>query len=275
MAFLDLGPNEGLYYEYTAPGASGRSFVFVNALTGTTATWEAEIAPALRAEGHGTLAYNFRGQKDSPFRPERRLDEKLIVSDLQQLLDGIAPPRPILVGLSIGGLFAARACLNGAAADGLVLINTLRRASTRLAWINEAVRRAAAMGGPQLVIDLYLPHLVNEEKLEEMRAVCLQDEAYQPLDPESGPMKLLTEAAHADWDLPYESLALPVLVISGLRDRVFYEAADVAALMARLPEAREITMADAGHLVPMERGAATTRALLDFAEGLGPPAQER
>ncbi len=272
MAFLDLGPNEGLYYEYMAPGPSGRSFVFVNALTGTTATWEAEIAPALRAAGHGSLAYNFRGQKDSPFRPERRLDEKLIVSDLQQLLDGIAPPRPILVGLSIGGLFAARACLNGAAADGLVLINTLRRASTRLDWINEAVRRAAAMGGPQLVMDLYLPHLVNEEKLEEMRAVCLQDEAYQPLDPESGPMKLLTEAAHADWELPYESLTLPVLVISGLRDRVFYDAGDVAALMARLPNAREITMADAGHLVPMERGAASTAALLDFAEQLGPTA---
>ena len=268
MPVLALGPDEGLYYEYTAPGEAERCFVFVNALTGTTAAWEAEIAPALRAAGYGTLAYNLRGQKDSPFRAERPLDEAHIVADLLHLLDGIAPPRPILVGLSIGGLYAARAALEGTPAEGLVLINTLRRPSLRLDWINEAVKRAAAMGGPQLVMDLYLPHLVNPEKLAEMRGLCLKEEPYEPLDPRSGPMLLLAEAGKADWDLPYESLELPVLVMTGLRDRVFYDAEDVAALLARLPDVREMTMADAGHLIPMERGAETTRALLDFARGL-------
>jgi hypothetical protein len=44
-----LGPNDGLYYEHQPPAAGGVTFVFFNALTGDTASWQAMIAPALRA----------------------------------------------------------------------------------------------------------------------------------------------------------------------------------------------------------------------------------
>ena len=98
MALLTLGPGEGLHYEYDPPGDGGQSFVFVNALTGNTAMWQAEIGPALRAEGYGTLAYNLRGQQDSPFTPGTRLDDELIAGDLARLLQEVEPPRPILVG---------------------------------------------------------------------------------------------------------------------------------------------------------------------------------
>jgi pimeloyl-ACP methyl ester carboxylesterase len=46
---------------------------------------------------------------------------------------------------------------------------------------------------------------------------------------------------------------MPVTVLSGLQDRVFYDAADVAALAARMPDARTIDVPDVGHLVPMEQ----------------------
>ena len=36
MAHLEIAPGESLYYEYEAPGATGQTFVFVNALTGNT-----------------------------------------------------------------------------------------------------------------------------------------------------------------------------------------------------------------------------------------------
>lgn len=268
MALLTLGPGEGLHYEYDPPGDAGQSFVFVNALTGNTAMWQAEIGPALRAEGYGTLAYNLRGQQDSPFAPGTRLDDELIAGDLARLLQEVEPPRPILVGLSIGGLFAVRAWLRGAAAEGLVLINTLRRPGPRLDWINRATARAAATGGLQLLMDLYLPLLVNEEKLIALRPTCLGEAPYQPLDPAHGHMNLLTWAAEADWDLPYERLDLPVLVMTGLQDRVFYERAAVEALTARLPMARALTLDNAGHLIPLERPAETVQALRDFAKGL-------
>ncbi len=268
MALLTLGPGEGLHYEYDPPGDAGKTFVFVNALTGNTGMWQAEIGPALRAEGYGTLAYNLRGQQDSPFKPGTRLDEDLIAGDLTRLLQEVEPPRPILVGLSIGGLFAVRAWLRGGAAEGLVLINTLRRPGPRLDWINRATTKAVATGGLQLLMDLYLPMLVNDDKLIALRPTCLGEAPYQPLDPGHGHANLLTCAAEADWDLPYEQLDLPVLVMTGLQDRVFYEPAAVEALTARLPKARSVTIDNAGHLIPLERPAETVQALRDFAEGL-------
>ncbi len=268
MALLTLGPGEGLHYEYGSPGDTGKTFVFVNALTGNTGMWQAEIGPALRAAGYGTLAYNLRGQQDSPFTPGTRLDENLIAGDLTRLLQEVEPPRPIIVGLSIGGLFAVRAWLRGALAEGLVLINTLRRPGPRLDWINQATARAAATGGLQLLMDLFLPLLVNEEKLIALRPTCLGEAPYQPLDPAHGHMNLLASATEADWDLPYEQLDLPVLVMTGLQDRVFYEQAAVDSLTARLPKARSVTLDNAGHLIPLERPAETIQALRGFADGL-------
>jgi pimeloyl-ACP methyl ester carboxylesterase len=268
MAFLTLDPGGGLHYEYHPPGQTGQSFVFVNALTGNTGTWQAEVGPALQALGYGTLAYNLRGQQDSPFRPGTRLDDELAAGDLVRLLDAVAPPQPVLVGLSIGGLFAARAWLRGAAAEGLVLINTLRPPGPRLDWISQGMVRAARSGGLQLLMDLYLPLLVNEETLIALRPTCLGEAPYRPLDPGHGHMNLLTSAAEADWDLPYEQLDLPVLVMTGLQDRLFHEAEAVASLHARLPRARRIDLDDAGHLIPLERPAETVQALAEFAQRL-------
>jgi pimeloyl-ACP methyl ester carboxylesterase len=109
-------------------------------------------------------------------------------------LNEIEPPRPIMVGLSIGGLFAARAWLKGADALGLVLINTLRREGPRLKWIGDALVRAAEVGGLDLFRDLFLPLLMNEEWLEINRSGFLKHPAeYAALSPESGHFKLLSE----------------------------------------------------------------------------------
>ena len=267
-ALLRIGDRDGIHYEYDPPGAGRPTFCFVNALTGSTGVWQAAIGPRLRAEGCGTLAWNFRGQADSPFTPGLALTPALVIEDLQRLLQAIRPPRPILVGLSIGGLFAAWAHLRGAPAAGLVLINTLRIPRARIEWINQAMVRAAGLGGLRLVMDLYMPLLVGEERAQAVRASFLTDEPYAPLRPGDGHMELLAHAAGADWDLPYERIHVPTLIITGLADRLFLDRDDVARLAARLPDARRLDMETAGHLVPVERGAETAEALLRFAESL-------
>ncbi|MEO1842567.1 MAG: hypothetical protein ABGY21_13815 [Pseudomonadota bacterium] len=69
MPLLKLGPNDGLYYEHSHPANTGApTFVFVNPITGSVDIWQAEVGPALRDAGYGTLAYNFRGQPDSPYQ---------------------------------------------------------------------------------------------------------------------------------------------------------------------------------------------------------------
>lgn len=268
MPHLQLGPARSLFYRYEPPASRRHTFVFLNALTGNTGAWETEIGPLLRAAGFGTLAYNMRGQADSPFAPHDVLDENLIVADLKRLVREIAPPAPILAGLSIGGLFAARAILSGMPAEGLVLMNTLRKPGLGLAWINEAMARAARTGGTQLVMDMFLPMLVGADTLAKLRPNCLGEAPYQPLPETAGAMQLLGHGRTADWDVPYEKLRLPVLVMSGLADRVFYHAGDVAELMARLPDAREVRLETVGHLVPLEAGAETACHLIAFADHL-------
>ncbi len=268
MPQFDLGPQDSLYYEYTPPREeTGVSFVFFNALTGDTSNWEAQIAPLLREAGHGTLAYNMRGQVKSAFSATLDLDAQRVVDDACRLLQHVDPPRPVLVGLSIGGLFAAQAWLKGAAGIGLVLINTLRQDSARLRWIGDALVRAVETGGLELFRDLVLPLLMNESWLAAQRENFLKtDGTYTPLDPASGHYKLLAEAGRtADWNLPYEKIDLPTLVITGLQDHVFLERDVVAELAARLPNARCTDFPDAGHLIPAEQPGQLAEALLTFA----------
>ncbi|MCC2665025.1 MAG: hypothetical protein K0S35_2947, partial [Geminicoccaceae bacterium] len=175
------------------------------------------------------------------------------------------PVRPIYVGLSIGGLFAAQAHLVGATCAALLLINTLRKAGPRLEWVNAAVHRAALTGGGRLIQDLYLPLLAGAAWQAANRASFLKDEAYEPLDPASGTALLLAAGKGADWDLPYERLTIPVTVLSGLQDRVFFDPADAAELMARLPDALRVDLPDAGHLLTTERPDAIADACLALA----------
>jgi pimeloyl-ACP methyl ester carboxylesterase len=267
MPDFQLGPEDCLFYEYIAPTReNGFTMIFFNALTGDTNNWETVIGPRLREAGHGTLAYNLRGQTNSKFSPGLKLDVDLIVNDAIGLLEEIKPPRPIMVGLSIGGLFAARAWLKGAEAHGLVLINTLRRDGPRLKWIGDALVRAAEVGGLDLFRDLFLPLLMNEEWLENNRSSFLKTGAeYTALSPESGHFKLLAEAGReADWDLPYERLELPVLIVTELQDHVFLEKDVVNDLFSRIPNGRRVDIPDAGHLIPAERPDALADSLLSF-----------
>lgn len=269
MPNLAIDSENSLYYEYHPPASgSGCSFVFFNALTGDTTMWEAFIGPQLRAAGHGTLVYNMRGQADSPFSPHLRLDMELIVSDACRLLETVNPPRAVMVGLSIGGLFAARSYLAGAEAAGLVFLNTLRKAGPRLEWIGNALVRAMDVGGMELFRDLFLQLLMNEDWIAENRPNFLKDDqSYVPLDKTGGHYKLLSEAGRdSDWDLPYEALTIPALVVTGLQDHVFFEADAVAELFARLPSARRVDMPDSGHMIPVEQPEKLLAMLLTFAK---------
>jgi len=269
MSTLQIGPQDAVYYEYRAPtDENGYTYVFFNALTGDTGMWEAMIAPRLRKSGHGTLLFNFRGQAKSPFSPGTKIDASLIVNDAGALLKSVKPARSVFVGLSIGGLFAARTWLEDAEASGLILINTLRRDGPRLKWINDALVRCVEVGGVDLLRDLYFPLLFNEDWMAASRDNFMTADGYVPIDKDSGHYNLLLHSKETDWDLPYEHLSIPTLVITGLQDRIFLDRSDLKNLFNRLPNGRRIEFPDAGHMIPVERPEALIDALLDFAEEL-------
>jgi pimeloyl-ACP methyl ester carboxylesterase len=254
----------GLFHLHATPERpSAPTFVFVNALTGSTDHWEKSVAPAVRARGFGTLSYNFRGQTDSPFAPGTALTPALIIDDLGRALADLSPQRPVLVGLSIGGLFAAHAILAGAAASGLVLLNTLREIGPRIAWINDALPAIVGHGGVQLFMDALFPLIVNQDFAASSRPNFLKG-GYQPMDPDHPHLNLMRHSVDADWGIDWSALTLPVLNITGQQDRVFYEPEVVARLYATLPDARREDWADCGHLIPIERPERLAESLLRF-----------
>jgi pimeloyl-ACP methyl ester carboxylesterase len=266
MDKLEISPGEAITYTYSPPKGNNPTFVFVNALTGSIAHWEhASIGPGLRAKGFGTLAWNFRGQDGTTFGRSSPLGPGQIVEDLVRVVGHCAPPRPIYAGLSIGGLFAAQAIRAGAPAVGLVLVNTLRKPTLRLDWINRSVANLAAVGGGRLVGEAYAPVLLNPDQLGAMQPSAFAPEPYQAMDPASGLYRLMQGSLETDWAFAWSSLAVPTLVMTGLHDRLFRVAADVAELVRDIPDVETVEMPDAGHMIPVERPASFAAVLERFA----------
>jgi len=274
MSLLEIDAANGISYAYTPPSdPDGFTFVFFNALTGDVGMWEGDIGETLRNAGHGTLSFNFRGQANSPIGDDIVIDAAQMTADGALILNHVQPPRAVLVGLSIGGLFAVQAWLDGlddVEVSGIVFINTLRRDGARLEWINSGIVRCIEVGGLDLMRDLFMPLITNEEFQETARPNFLQDGPYEVLTPSDDNYRLLASGGTADWDVPYEEVDIPVLVMTGQQDRLFYVEADVAERTMRMPNATRLDMPDAAHLIPAERPEAFAQALLDFANSIEP-----
>jgi len=271
MNRFEIDSQNALPYIYQAPaaGVDGKTLVFINPITGDLGLWNEQIVPAMQAKGHGTLVYNFRGQANAPYGADKKLTDELIIGDLQALIKHVGAPNPVLVGLSIGGLYAARAMLNGTPVAALVLINTLRKITPRLAWMNDASLRVMEVGGPNLMKDLYFHLLVGEPFQRENRAQFLTEKPdYTPLPKDSGAWNLLTWMGKTDWDIDWAKLTVPTLVITGTQDRVFYDRPIIDELFATMPQATRVDMDDAGHMLPAAQPAGFIQHLNEFMDGL-------
>ena len=272
MSVLEFDNANSIFYTYNPPTSdAGVTFVFFNALTGDFGMWEGEIGDALRDAGHGTLSFNFRGQAQSPIGRDVTIDAAQMTADSALVLEHVKPPRAVLVGLSIGGLFAIQAWLDGLKdvnVVGNVFVNTLRRDGPRLQWINDGMMRCVEVGGLDLMRDLFMPLITNEEFQATVRENFLTDAGYTALTPADNDFNLLAAGGPANWDLSYEKIDMPVLVLTGQQDRLFYVEQDVADRTARMPNATRIDMANAAHMLPAERPAEFAHVLVDFAAGL-------
>lgn len=268
MSQLEIDAKNALYYEYEAPTSpGGKTFVFINPITGDCALWQGQIGPALRAAGHGTLVYNFRGQANSSFDPSIALDDKLITADLMRIINAMKIDAPIVVGLSIGGLYAIRAHAEGLRPAGIVLVNTLRKMSPRIDWMNRMCVRLMQQGGPTLLRDV-ASHVITSEAIHSAMIddIFNNPSAYEGLTEEQGFMNLVTHMAETSWEMDLTKLDMPVLVTTGYQDRVFYNPADVDDLFADLPHGLRLDMPQAGHMIPAERPKEFILALMGFAD---------
>lgn len=263
--FVKIDDSNAINVIHSAPIGTNATFVFCNSMGATTDVWEETIAPSLRGRGYGTLSFDYRGQGATQFGDDASLEPAEIIADIVRVLAHEAPQRPILCGLSIGGLFAARAWLNGAKANGIVFINTLRKPSSQVEWINTLEARLIAMGGMPLVHDVLRPVLASCDQLTGLRSSHLPEEGYTPW-PADHPRRRLADGVNkADWGVPWEDLTLPALVFTGLHDRLFRIQADVDEILARMPDVETIEYEDGGHSLHQEFPERFVADLVAFA----------
>ena len=268
MSIFKINDQNEIYYEFTEPKGNGHTFVFVNALTGNTSAWNGVIGKRLKDEGYGYLTYNFRGQINSSFDENINLTSELIVSDLLQLINHLNLKNIILCGLSIGGLYAAIASLEKIDVKGLVLINTLRKTSSRLDWINRAMVNAAKLGGSALIMDMGMPVIASSKFLNKVKSNALIFENYKPLEKNDGILKLIESSLYANWSFDWSKINIPTLVMTGHLDKMFRIPEDIEELVNKIKNSRTIELPNCGHLIPLEEPEQFSDHIINFVNDL-------
>ena len=182
-----------------------------------------------------------------------------------------APPRFALVGLSMGGYIAFEVMRQAASrVTRLALLDTSARPETqeqtkvRLAEIGMAVGGRFGEVAEQRQKVLVHPTRTGEPALLEVARAMAEDTGAEAF----------VRQEHAIMGRPDSrpglgGIACPTLVVVGDADQSTppEHAVEIAS---GIPGARLVTITECGHLSPLERPEAVTRALVDFlAEGAG------
>ena len=232
--------------------ATGRAPVLLTHGFGATSQMWAPNLPALTAERQA-LTWDLRGHGRSDAPEQITHDDCL--ADMAALLDVLGAPRAVLCGMSLGGylslLFHLRHPERVAA---LVLVDTgpgFRKDAAREEWNATAHRTADALEAEGLGV---LPQTAEHARAHHANGATGVARAARGI---------LTQRDGAVIASLGE-IAVPVLVVVGADDAPFLGAADV--MEARIPRARKVVIADAGHAANMDRPEEFDAAVRDFLE---------
>ena len=78
------------------------------------------------------------------------------------------------------------------------MINTLRKPSPRLDWINRDMVNAVKLGSSALIMDMGMPIIVSPKFLNKVKSNALVFENYKPLDNNDGILKLMEGSLSAN-----------------------------------------------------------------------------
>ena len=241
-----------LYYEVHGPAADDTPAVLLSHGYGATChMWDGQIAAL--ASHYRVIVWDMRGHGRSGDPADPHLySQALSVGDMAAVLDACGQDRAVIGGLSLGGVMSlAFHITHPERVRALVLCDTgpgFRNAEARQRWNERALARAreldekgmAAFGGGA------------ETRLGRHRSARGLAGAARGM---------LTQHDSSLIDaLP--RIAVPTLVLVGSEDKHFLAAADYMA--GKIPGARKVVIAHAGHASNLDQPEAFNRALGEF-----------
>jgi pimeloyl-ACP methyl ester carboxylesterase len=192
------------------------------------------------------------GQSDYPTDPAA-YSEASTVADMAALLDQVQAPRAIVGGLSLGGYMSLAFHLAlPERTRALLIIDTgpgFRSDQAREGWNATAIKTAQRFEQQGLDGLAGGRAEVNRTRHRDARGLALAARGM-----------LMQHDARVINSLP--SIGVPALVVVGANDTPFLNAADYMA--AKIPGARKVIIADAGHAANIDQPARFNEALTGF-----------
>ena len=253
-----------LHHEATG---EGEPVLFVHGFPLSGALWRPVVE---RLGGRWRcIVPDLRGMGRSPATDAAGMDDH--ADDLARLLDALGETRPVVVvGMSMGGYVAfAFARRHPARVRALALVATRAQADTeegargRLATAERVLRE-----GSRVVADDMVGKLFAASAGEELRSRWHSVMAATP--PEGVAAALRGMAERPDSIGTIDLLARPVLVVMGEEDAIM-TVEDGRRMAEAAEHGRLVTVAGAGHMVPVERPDAVADALQRFLAELPTP----
>jgi len=246
---------------------SGLPVVLIHGFPLCRAMWQPQVEPLVGA-GYRVITPDLRGFGDSPVG-EGAVSMNRYADDLVALLDHLGIDRAVIGGMSMGGY---------------VLCNLLERFPQRVSAAMFIVTRAAAddaeakqrrtklageaaEGRRDVIADAFQSVLFGPDTGDDLRQ-SVRD--WMLKTPSQGMADgLIAMRDRGDSIAHLADFKLPALVIGAEQD-LAVPLGHSHVLNRGLPQGRLVTIADAGHMVNLERPDAFNRALLEFLAEMSP-----
>ena len=256
----------GIRLAYDDQG-SGVPLVFLHAFPLNRSMWAPQIA-ALSGQCR-TIALDLRGHGESD-APLWNFSLDHYADDVCALLDHLAIPQAILVGLSMGGYVSfAFFRKYGHRLKALVLADTRAQADSpdgRTGRFNLA--QTAYGKGTEAVAETMLPKLLGPTSLEHKpELVEYVRHTIQHIAVSGILVDLMAMADRPDSVAHLQTITCPTLVIIGQEDQTT-PLADAQLMAREIPDARLAIIPAAGHLSNLEQPEGFNELMRGFVEGL-------
>ena len=233
----------------------GPVIVLLHAFPLDRTLWRDVVEP-IAAHGWSVITPDLPGFGDSP---GTMTSMAAAADDVAALLDSLGIERVVIGGCSMGGYVAmafARAYRTRTA--GIVLVDTKANADDEGARANRArIAEQVERAGNTEALAVTQPDLMLAQVTRESRADVV-DWLQDTIRKQSAHAVANAQRAMADRDEQFAMLAdlrVPVLCMRGDADAIA-TAADHTRMATAAADGLDITIADAGHLVPIENPAA-------------------
>jgi pimeloyl-ACP methyl ester carboxylesterase len=255
---------------------AGRPVLLMHGGGQTRHSWSAATSE-LGRRGYYAVSIDLRGHGESNWAPDGNYDLGRYRDDILSLLEQL-PPRPVMVGASLGGITAILAIGESSApvASGLVLVDITPRVEP------EGVRRIQEFMTANLdgfdsleqvadAVAAYNPNRPRPKNIQGLRKNLREREGryfwhwdpamlHRPEGDYEGRLDRLDHAA--------ASITLPTMLVKGAESDIVSDET-VAHMRELMPHADYVDISGAGHMVAGDRNDAFNSAIFTFLEKHG------